>query len=227
MGKRISDETRMKQSRGTGHGKSYKPWIQPRELKSLSTTSAYYDPRIGRQISLLSEGEKMVYLTLSWRDDVAEIREQFPLALRETLSIAGQYGIKHPMSRGKYIVMTSDFLVDFIDGKQTVFSVKASKENISDPRTAEKLFIEKTYWKNKGVDFVMVYKDIHVNEVYATNIRAVMAYYDPKEVNSDEDLVMHLIAHKIIITDMTVNELPIRQLAEDIKKSHLYLKYSA
>ena len=227
MGKRISDETRMKQNRGTGHGKSYKPWIQPRELKSLSTTSAYYDPRIGRQVSLLSEGEKMVYLTLSWREDVAEIREQFPLVLRETLSIAEQYGIRHPMAGGKNIVMTSDFLVDFIDGKQTVFSVKASEEDIADPRTAEKLFLEKTYWRNKGVDFVMIYKDTHVNEVYATNIRAVMAYYDIKEVNTIEDLVMHLIAHKIIVTDMTVNDLPIKQLAESLKRNPLYLKYSA
>ena len=217
MGKIISDETKMKQNRGTGHGKNYKPWIQPRELKSLSTTSAFYDPRIGRQISLLSEGEKMVYLTLSWREDVAEIREQFPLAIRETLSIADHYCIKHPMAGGKYIVMTSDFLVDFIDGKQTVFSVKASEEDITDPRTAEKLFIEKNYWENKGVDFTMVYKNIHVNEVYATNIRAVMAYYDINEVNSIEDLVMHLIAHKKIITDMTVNDLPIRQLAENLK----------
>lgn len=227
MGKRISDETRMKQNRGTGHGKNYKPWIHPRELKSLSTTSAFYDPRIGRQVSLLSEGEKMVYLTLSWRDDVAEIREQFPLALRETLSIAEQNGIRHPMAEGKYIVMTSDFLVDFIDGKQRVFSVKAAEKDMGDQRTAEKLFIEKTYWKNKGIDFVMIYKDIHINEVYATNIRAVMAYYDQKDVHSTEDLVMHLIAHKIIITDMTVKNLPIKQLAERLKRSPLYLKYSA
>ena len=45
----ISDKTRMKQKRGTGHGKEYKPWILPREIKSLSTTSVYFDPKVGRQ----------------------------------------------------------------------------------------------------------------------------------------------------------------------------------
>ena len=223
MSRMISDETRLKQKRGTGHGKDYKPWILPREIKSLSTTSAFYDPRIGRQISLLSAGEKMAYLTLSWRDDVVEIREQFPLALSETLSIAEQYGIKHPMVNGKYVVMTSDFLVDFDDGKQKVFSVKASVKDMADERTAEKLFIEKQYWKNKGVDYVVVYKDIHINEIYAMNIRTVLAYYDISEVNSIEDLVMHFIAHKVIIIDMAEKYLPIKQLAESLNKSPLYL----
>lgn len=227
MAKRISDETRIKQKRGSGHGKNYKPWILPRELKSLSTTSAYFDSRVGRQISLLSEGEKMVYLALAWRDDVSEIREQFPLDLSDTISIARYYGIRHPMFAGKNIIMTSDFLVDFIDGTQKVYSVKSNYESIIDERTAEKIFVEKRYWESKGVEYVMIFKDSDVNAVYARNIRTVMAYYDLKVFDSIESAIMYLIAHKIIQIDMTLDPLPIQQLKEFLLKKPKYLNMIA
>ena len=54
-----------------------------------------------------------------------------------------------------------------------------------------------------------------------------MAYYDKKEVKSLEDYVMHLIAHKNITTDMTVRNLPIKQLAEKLREMPQYLYFSA
>jgi hypothetical protein len=216
--RKVTEKTRVAQHRGKGHGAEYKPWILPSELKSLSTTTSYYDRKVGRQIALLSQGEKMVYLILQWRDDVKEIREQFPLNIEETQKIAKYYDILHPCSAGNLVHMTSDFLVDFVDDTQKVYSVKSNINELKNKRTVEKLFIEKTYWNYHGIEYVMVFKDSDINQTYATNIRDVMAYYDFEDVHSVEDLVMNLIAHKNIVTDMTVRQLPIKQLAKNYWK---------
>lgn len=209
--RQISDETRRKQHRGEGHGRTYKPWILPREIHGLSTTVNYHDAKAGRTVSLLSQGELNIYLCLQWQDNVADIREQYPLPLTDTEAIAEYYGLRHPAHAGKNVVMTTDFLVDLNDGRQFAVSVKPDKSEIDDRRTDEKLFIEKKYYESQKIPYYVVFKtDIPADT--AKNLRLVMKYYSLDDVHSRRDMVLHLIAHKRILTDMNVCRLPLKEL---------------
>jgi hypothetical protein len=67
-------------------------------------------------------------------------------------------GIKHPNVRGINQVMTSDFLVDSSSHKQFAIQVKPLSE-LKDPRTIEKLEIERQYWQSKNIPwFIMTEK---------------------------------------------------------------------
>ena len=214
MSYEVSEKRKKRERRGCGKGKDYKPYINPRELHGNSTTTALFDPVVGRQISLLSTGEKEVYLCLRWRDDVIDIREQYPLELKDTLYIASYYGIKHPtnMKTGEPCTMTSDLLVDYSDGHQEVFSVKYSRNDLTF-REEEKLFIEKKYWENLGITFTLVFRE-DIDETYARNIGNVLKYWPTSEVHDHKSLIMHALAHKVIRIDMTLDPLPLQELTD-------------
>ena len=113
----ISTKTKLKQHRGEGEGASYVPWIFTREIKGNSGTSTILnDWKHGRQVHLLSQGELWAYYILRWRDDVIDIREQFPLDIKRTIAIADMLNVKHPMDRDHY--MTTDLLVTYLHGNK-------------------------------------------------------------------------------------------------------------
>ena len=89
----ITDKRKVKENRGTGTGADYKPWIQAREMSSIGTKSVIQDWKHGRSIQCLSQGEARAYYLLRWRDDVLDIREQFPLNLHMTNGIVLKFAI--------------------------------------------------------------------------------------------------------------------------------------
>lgn len=195
-----SEETKIKQGRGTGHGANYLPWILAREFNSSGTCANIIDWKHHRTIELLSQGEKLLYYILRWDDAVVDIREQYPLPLDETSEIARLLGYT-PVQRGK-IHMTTDLLVDYANGKQKAFSVKARK-HISE-RSMQKREIEEDYWKSCGVPFETIYKE-NLDHVKAENIARVVLFYDEESVRHGNrfDLIKHLIATKQITPDLS------------------------
>ena len=217
MSYQVSDKRRFAEHRGEGHNENYKPWIKPTEIHGLSTTTAFYDPRVGRHISLLSQPELEVYLILSWNDDVIEIREQFPLNRDDTRALAEYYGYKHPYNTHTMSdnVMTTDFLVNYVDGTMHAYAVKGipADKVREDRRTLEKLYIEMKYWEIRDIPWTLITAE-NIPSNIATNIRQALLYWDPNTVYERNSLILHLIAHKSIITDMTVLHLPVKQLAD-------------
>ena len=207
----ISEEGKYARKRGTGKGADYKPWILTRELNSIGTTANIIDWKHGRAIHLLSEGEEMYYYLLRWDDNVVDIREQFPLILEDTVRIAAEYGIRHPGTTKR--TMTTDLLVTYSDGSLCAYSVKDSRKSVDAEladteeakrkalRTAEKLFIEKSYWVEKGIKWKLVYKE-DLNRTEIDNIRRVVQYYDPETVHDEISKLKHKIATKQIHVDM-------------------------
>lgn len=190
---KISEETKKKHGRGKGTGADYKPWIYTNEFNSLGTVSNPVDYKTGRVMQLMSMGENKFYYLLRWDDNVLDIREQFPLNLKDTLKISEDLHVRHPKNNSTR--MTSDFLVDYADGLQKVFSVKYSRNDLDDRRTSEKLEIEARYWKNHGVPFEIVFsEDMDIDTV--TNIRLVTEYYDIRNVFDQDSYIKHLIATK-------------------------------
>lgn len=157
------------------------------------------DWKHGRQMELLSQAEVWWYYILRWDDNVVDIREQYPLALDETLRICDELGFIHPGNRNTH--MTTDFLVTYRDGSIKAFSVKTDRTVLENPRDLEKLYIEKEYWNRTGIPFQMLYKS-DVSRTTIHNIMDVVSCYDIKQVYDDFSLIRYMIAHKQLIVDM-------------------------
>lgn len=197
--RRISEQGKRRENRGQGTGVDYRPYLQCREFNSHGTCSTPVDWKTGRTVELLSQAEKAVWYLLRWEDDVVDILEQYPLDLSKTVSLTEAYGLRHP--KDTRTRMTTDFLVVMKDGTRNAVSVKADERDLKNKRTVEKLFLEKTFWENEGVPFVIMLKS-RVNMTKVHNIRMVTEFYDPTRVFDDMSALKHLIARKVIRVDM-------------------------
>lgn len=215
MGRVKSDEGKLREGRGTGRGKDYKPWIKIRERNSIGTASSIPDWKHGRMVELLSQGEVWYYYYLRWRDDVEEIREQFPLDPVKTADVARSLGFRVPGG-----IMTTDLLVTMTDGRNIAISVKNSPRDLDKRRTLELQAIECAYWHTLGVPWSVVFKD-RLNPVEIMNIRDVISCYDSARICDEFGLARHLIARKVITVDMT-QEIDYVRLIESLKKEGIW-----
>ncbi len=199
MSRRISEQRKIQEGRGTGTGADYIQWIKAAELNSTGTASNIVDWKHGRTIELLSQGEKWLYLILRWNDRVVDIREQYPLDLDETNRIADEFGVKRANNGQSH--MTTDLLVTLDDGSYRAYSVKAGPQALTD-RCCELLAIEKKYWQNRHVVWRNVLKEPDLNRIYAKNIEDVVRFYNVPEDGNPVNRLKYLIAHKQIAVDM-------------------------
>lgn len=200
MGRSISEDGKEREGRGTGIGASYLPWIKIRELNSIGTATSFPDWKHGRMVELLSQAELWWYVKLRWQDDVSDIREQFPLELGLTNSIARNNGIRPTQNGLKR--MTTDLLVSMVDGSEIAFSVKTDRRTLKDNRRMMELqYVEYRYWESKGVTWRILFKE-DLNPVEIRNILDVVTCHDIVRVHDDFSYVRHLISHKQITVDM-------------------------
>ena len=149
-----------KEGRGKGFDADYKPWLTVRDVPSRGRSHRVVGAVTGRVHHLLSDIERGAFLIYDFRDDVRDIREQFPLDLDQTRSIAEAAGIRHPVdskSRAD-LIQTTDLVIDLErDGKiVTIARTVKPSEALGKPRTVEKLEIERRYWAVQGVDWGIV-----------------------------------------------------------------------
>ena len=146
----------IKEGRGQGMGQNYKPWLTVRDVPSSGRTHRLKSPITGRLHHVLSDMELKVFFMLSRNPAVTDIREQFPLKVEDTLEIARRSGIRHPEKAGHPLVMTTDFLIDFNRPERPRIAVQVKpRSRIAEPRTIEKLELERLYWESKGVPWVL------------------------------------------------------------------------
>ena len=159
-------ERYLDEGRGRGEGKDYRPWIRVQDFASSGTVSRIYSSKTGRVHHLLSNNERYYFYLLEWSDRVIDIREQFPLSdIQTAMEIAAGAGIKYPKDNisGFPYVMTCDFMVTTQNGLRAR-TVKQTAE-LNNPRTVEKLEIERRYWKQFGVDWkIVTEKDISIQK---------------------------------------------------------------
>jgi len=152
MKSRTSDKTRIAQKRGQGNLGAYKPWIFIHEISSLGVSWRILGSKTGRIHHLLSTLEKKVFLYFDVHPQVLDIREQYPLPLKETMMIAVAHNIRHGHDNGEPKVMTTDFLIDMPDKQIAVFVKPLSKIS---RRVLEKFQIEKNYWASHNVQLIL------------------------------------------------------------------------
>ena len=166
----------IKEGRGQGHREDYRPWLQPRDVPSLGTSSRGRGWRSKtRVVSTLSGLERDWVYTLEWNPQVADIREQYPLELGETQRLAVGLGLRHPNKQGKDTLMSSDVEVTWDDDTRTAYQVKPLAM-LKNPRTVEKLKIEAAYWKVRGVPWKLV-TEREMNPVLIRNVRRIHPFF--------------------------------------------------
>lgn len=189
---------RLRQGRGRGHGKDYRPWLTVRDVPSRGLSSRVRGWKTCRVHHFLSQLELSYFYTLEWSIPVIDIREQYPLLPQQsTLDIADRLKIKHPTDpKTKLpIVMTTDFLIDIlVDGKiqQRARTVKMS-DALSSRRTLEKLEIERLYWEELGVDWGIV-TEREIPRDLAANIKWL---HSAKEL----DVTSPVSAHEVTLVE--------------------------
>lgn len=147
----------IKQGRGTGAGKDYLPWLTVRDLPSAGRSHRVWGFQTQRTHHLLSDLELAAFFLFDRNPSVTDIREQYPLRLDDTREIAAQAGICHPEVRGHIQIMSTDFLVDTNKPElpKVAIQVKTSSDLLN-PRTIEKLELERRYWVMKDVPWYLL-----------------------------------------------------------------------
>ena len=175
------------QGRGSGRNEAYKPWLTVRDVPSEGRSHRIFGHKSQRTHHFLSDLELAVFLLLEWQTDIVEIREQFPLQREITLELAKKSGIAHPEVAGVIQYMSSDFLVNSLDREMPKFALQAKyAEDLTVPRTIEKLELERRYWEQKGVPwFLVTEKDIP--KVVFKNINWL---YPAQRIGSDVELLI-------------------------------------
>lgn len=170
-----------KEKRGEGSGESYKPWITIHDFPSRGRSTRTSGWKTNRVHHFLSDHEKRLFYLFEWSDIVVDIREQFPLLdLDLAMNIATDMGIKYPAEaqNGTPYVLTSDFMLSINrKGKslKVARTVKTSKD-LEKKRVAEKLEIEKQYWKAKGINWGIV-TEKEIPRILADNIEWIHSAY--------------------------------------------------
>ncbi|MBL4900998.1 MAG: heteromeric transposase endonuclease subunit TnsA [Colwellia sp.] len=161
----------IKDGRGSGTGRDYLPWLTVRDLASKGRSHRIFGHKTQRTHHLLSDLELATFFILEWNKETSDIREQFPLRIEDTLALANEAGIKHPAVQGIDQVMSTDFLVDTNDLARPKFAVQAKfAETLQDPRTVEKLELERRYWKSKSIPWLVITEQ-EIPRVVFENIR--------------------------------------------------------
>jgi hypothetical protein len=147
----------LKEGRGSGRGRDYKPWLTVRDVPSDGRSHRIFGHKSQRIHHFFSDLELAVFFVLEWHLDTEDIREQFPLRTDDTLALANDLGISHPSYRGIPQIMTSDFVVNTRSEQQPKFVLQAKySEALQDARAIEKLELERRYWQQKSVPWLLV-----------------------------------------------------------------------
>ncbi|HFJ9423022.1 TPA: TnsA endonuclease C-terminal domain-containing protein [Bacillus paranthracis] len=210
-----------KQGRGLGQREAYKPWITVRDVSSKGFVHRIKGWKTKRVHHLLSNLELSLFYTLEWAFNVVDIREKYPLLpLDRTMEIAKRFGINHPMDRNKNeaIVMTTDFLVDIQFEQATkliAYSIMPSnRRNLK--RVLQKIFLERTFWKEQGIDFLVV-TEKDINENLVQNMEWL---HDAKELTLSPGISIEKIYHieSVLFNKIKTSKLPLAKVCKEMDK---------
>ncbi|SAK74391.1 Transposon Tn7 transposition protein TnsA [Caballeronia catudaia] len=165
----------MRELRGQGEGADYRPWLTVADVPSRGRSHRLSCEKTGyRTMHFLSDHEYAAFLEAWWDEFVKDIREQYPIDLKSTLTIAGKLNVKHPTDprTGVLLIQTTDLLLTMRAFRSNpchaAWAVK-NRQQLADERTLEKLEIERRYWENRGVPWTLVVND-GLNSVRALNL---------------------------------------------------------
>ncbi|MDJ0658608.1 MAG: TnsA endonuclease N-terminal domain-containing protein [Crocosphaera sp.] len=198
-------ERYVKEGRGTGTGKDYKPWITITDFPSVGRVSRLLGWKSNRIHHLMSDWESRLFYLLEWSNKVEDIREQYPLLnLDLAMEIAKEMGIKYPVNtkNNTPYVLTTDFMLTVQQGQQSVQVARTFKtiKDLSKKRTIEKLELERRYWRKHNIDWAIVTEE-EIPKICASNIKWIHSDYHWNL--SDEQNQINLYDFKNMLKELT------------------------
>nr|WP_288500611.1 TnsA endonuclease C-terminal domain-containing protein [uncultured Pseudomonas sp.] len=179
-------DRRFKEGRGLGQGSDYKPFIYTRDVSSLGRSHRLLGSKTRRLHHLLSDLELAIFLTLNRSLHVTDIREQFPMRVEDTVRIAEEFGLPHSRYQGSPQVLTSDFLVDFDAPQRPTVAIQAKySADLQKPEVIERLELERRYWQEKGIPWVIV-TEREISRVAFANIQWLYPAHAEENIVQDE-----------------------------------------
>lgn len=190
-----------REGRGTGLQQQYQPWHQvTRSDPGSRGRSHLINWRFGRLHHLLSDQELVAFCFAAMLSDLYDLREQYALPLygdiaelsivdgrsrdmvQGTLALAASLDIKHPVVRKDGMagpwVMSTDLLLTLRkpSGGFELLAVSVKEaEELSNTRKVELLRIERAYWEQQGVKWLLLTPDLFSKHV-AINLRYSMPW---------------------------------------------------
>lgn len=184
----------IKEGRGQGEGRDYKPWLTIQDFPSMGRVTRVFGWTTQRIHHFFSDTQLKYFYLLDWEEKVIDIREHYPLidlevVLNDTTDLKIDKFVDKK-TKEPYIITTT-FLITLLDsdGKKSFAarSIKYASE-LSRRSTIEKLEIERRYWEAQGINWgIVTNKDI--NTVRAKNIEwihSVMGFGSDNSFSEDE-----------------------------------------
>jgi hypothetical protein len=203
-------ERYVKEGRGKGTGKNYKPWITIRDFPSRGRVSRSPGWKSERIHHFMSDWELRFFYLLEWSNAVKDIREQYPLLdLDLALCIANEMKIEYPRDRksGTPYVLTTDFMLTVKQGAkpiQIARTVKLAKE-LEKKRVLELLQLEQRYWDRQNIDWAVVTEQ-NICKILTDNIKWVHPAYKwelAEEKNQENCYYLSNILKERLTTEKT------------------------
>lgn len=225
-------DRRIKLGRGKGVRESYTPWIKIWDIGSKGVSHLVPGVKLQRTHHLLSNAERDYHLILEQDPSIIDIREQFPLFTQaETQAIASSLNYRHPVYPGTQIpvVMTTDFLITFIDSegeeRLAARSVKYRKEfeeadvNVKN-RMAEKLEIEEKYWSTRRIEWKLILHE-NLSQLKIANLVTLRTYAVIHPSLPTEKNVKNLLG---FLSTCKTDQLPLKALLEKASRA-IFIDY--
>lgn len=199
-------DRRLKEGRGQGQGPDYKPFIYTRDVSSLGRSHRLPGSKTRRLHHLLSDLELAIFLTLDRSPHVTDIREQFPMRVEDTVRIAEELGLPHGRYQRTPQVLSSDFLVDFDDPQRPAIAIQAKYcADLQKPEVIERLELERRYWQEKGIPWVIVTEREVSREAFANIQWLYLAH-------AEDDIAQDDLAHYDQLFSLEFQRYPGRKL---------------
>ncbi len=206
----------IKEGRGQGEGKEYKPWLTIQDYPSMGRATRIFGWTTQRIHHFFSDSQLKYFYLLDWEEKVVDIREHYPLLDLETV-LEDTADLKldkfiDKKTKEPYI-LTTTFLITLLnpDGQKSFAarSIKYASE-LSKKTTIEKLEIERRYWTAKGINWgIVTNKDI--NDVRAKNIEwihSAMTSDDCNGLSRDEfDDLLNGLLYRLIDNQQNIREI--------------------
>jgi hypothetical protein len=184
-GRKVSTRTKIKNKRGQGTLENYKSWFEVGEVSSLGRKHRVRSFTVGRPHHLLSDLEYHYFLLFDFNRRVVDIREQYPLELHDTIRIAKENNLKHPIEieTGDFYTMTTDFYLTLDSGEEFAITVKPSKE-LDKESTIMKFEIERRYYEERGIPWkIATEKKLPMEKIRI--LKSCYYYYEIENLGSE------------------------------------------
>ncbi|MGP9039423.1 TnsA endonuclease C-terminal domain-containing protein [Cytobacillus kochii] len=179
----------LKEKRGQGTGKDYKPWLQVQDIASKGRSTRTLGHTTQRVHHLLSDLQLYYFYLLEFDENVTDIREQYPLLDFHDMKIQLDQELTKKLFDKKTQVphiFTVSFLVtrkgESGEHYDEVRIIKQSQE-LEKNATLQRLELERRYFEKKEIDFGII-TEKEIDKQLARNIGWALNSYDIQDYPS-------------------------------------------